>query len=108
MGTRTPSTASSVPSTRSPDGKQLFLVVAFEVAVGDGHTSVAAEGPSCDLYARRTLAAFVLGPVHELHDAAHIILVEARGHDLCHTPVFLDVGFEDGIQDLVGRQGVRV
>jgi hypothetical protein len=56
---------------------QLFFVVAFEVAVGDGHTPVAAEGPARDLYARRGLAAFILGPVHELHDATHIVLLEA-------------------------------
>jgi hypothetical protein len=52
-------------------------VVTFEITVGDGHTSVAAEGSARDLYARWGLAAFVLGPVHELHDATHIVLIEA-------------------------------
>jgi hypothetical protein len=57
--------------------KCLLFVVAFEVAVGDGHTPVAAEGPARDLYARGSLAALVLGPVHKLHDATHIVLLEA-------------------------------
>src|SRR5215207_1445992 len=69
-------------SGRLHEGKQnvaakLFFVVAFEVAVGDGHAPVTAERPARDLYARRGLAAFVLGPVHELHDVTHIILLEA-------------------------------
>src|SRR5918994_2358721 len=86
----------------------LFLVVSFEVAVRYRHATVAAEGAARYFYARGGLAALVFGAVYELDDAADVFFVEARGHDLGYPHVLFDVGLEDGVEDVVGRERVGV
>src|SRR4028118_1997455 len=80
----------------------------FMPAGGGGAAAVAAEGAARDLDAGWGLAALVLGPVHEADDAPDVVLVEAGGQDLGDALVLLYVGLEDGVEDLVGREGVGV
>src|SRR3712207_2454611 len=100
--------ASSLPNSRtvppgnrteSPGGR--LLAPAFAAAVGDGHAAVTAKGAGGDLYAGRSLAALVLGPVPELHGASHVLLLEAGGDDLSDPLVLLYVSLQDRVEDLI-------
>src|SRR5829696_3722774 len=105
--TSPPSTAASSPvlsptassTLKSDEDRPVLLLraalvsVFFAVAIGNRHTPISPKGAGGDLYACWGLAAFVFGPVYQAHGAFF---------------VFFDVGFEDRVEYLVGRQGVHV
>ena len=76
--------------------------------VGDRHAPVPPERLGRHLHSRGGLAALVLGQDDQPHDLAHQLLVEAGVHQLGSRQVALDVGLEDGVEDVVGRQALVV
>src|ERR687890_2605959 len=105
-------TANSTPKSYGDRAVRLLraalVSVFFAVAIGNWHTPISPKGAGGDLYACWGLAAFVFGPVYQAHGAFYVFFVEASGDDLANTLVFFDVGLEDRVEDLVGRQGVHV
>src|SRR5207302_10455214 len=78
------------------------------ITVGDGQGAVAAEVAGRGLDAGWGLAALVFVEVDHPHYTPDDGLVEAHSDDLLEAAVVLDVGLEDGIEDLVGRQAVGI
>ena len=78
-------------------------------AVRDRDAAVAAEGLLVHLDAGRRLPALVFGEVDEARDALrHLERREAPAGDLLGREVVLDVGLEQRIELLVGRQRLVV
>ena len=80
----------------------------FPKPIRNRQPSIPSKSLRRDLHPRGGLAAFVFVAVHHADYAADGILVESHRGDLLGATIFLDVGFEDGIEGLVGRQGVLV
>src|SRR5947207_8068542 len=76
--------------------------------VSNRQAPVLSEGPRRDLYARRRLAALVLGAVHQPQHVVHGRLVVAQLDDLLRRTVLLDVEAQNRIEHLVGRQRILV
>ncbi len=77
-------------------------------ALGDGHSAAEAEGAGGDFEAWGHLFAFVFGEVDESDDAVDGGLVEAAGDDVVDGLFLFDVAFDDGVEDVVGGEGVLV
>ena len=78
------------------------------VAVRDREPAVLAQGARRDADAWRRLAALVFGLVDHANDALHERAVVAHRHDPVHLPVLLDVGAQDRVEHLVGRESVGI
>src|SRR4051794_38695455 len=96
-------TAASVAARRLLDSKRLA-----DEAVGDWQAAVAAEGAWRDLDAWRGLPPLVLRAVDHLHDAVDDLGVGALGDYLVAAAIVLDVGLEDRVEHVIGRQGILV
>src|ERR1017187_3122691 len=78
------------------------------VAAGDRISPVAAEGAAAHADARRCLTALVFVAFHEIQNTSDRLSIEAPHGNLVHRKIFLDEGFQNGVQDLVRRQAVGV
>src|SRR2546428_11900957 len=78
------------------------------VSVRDRHPPIFPERPVCDLHPRRRLATFVLATVHERDDLLDRAAIEAGSDQVGEALVLFHVSPNDGIEDLVGRQGILV
>src|SRR5262245_29644028 len=81
---------------------------AFTPAVGDRETPVTAEGLERDLWTRWILPPLVLRYVHHADHLVDQVRVEACSHDVRASAVLLDIIVEDVVEQLIGRQRVRV
>src|SRR5215212_4289044 len=88
-----------------PVARNLLL---FGIPVRYRHAAISAEGAARYFYACGGLATFVFCPVYELDYAPDVVFFEAGVHDLGYSHVFFDVGFQDGVKDIVWWKGVRV
>ncbi len=100
---------------RTSQGDRLDLpVVAGSVhevldeGVGDGHAPVLAEGARGEFDAHRPLAALVLAGLDLADDREHQLAVVPRARDLLYPAALLDVHLQDGVEHLVGGQGIGV
>ncbi len=84
----------------------LFSVTA--VTVRNRHAPVFSQRAVRDLDPGRRLPALVFRAVEHLPDPAHRRLVVAARHDPVEGKLFLDVGGQDVVEDLVGRQRVLI
>ena len=76
--------------------------------VRDRQAPVAAERLRADLDPGRRLAALVLGAVDEPDHLVDDLLGQAAADQLLAALVLLDVGLEDRVEQVVGRQRVLV
>ena len=75
---------------------------------GDGEASAGAEGFGSDFEAGGGLAAFVFVGLHGVDDPVDGGGIESFGDDVVLGCVVVHVAFQDGVQDIVGREGILV
>src|SRR5918992_140132 len=78
------------------------------VAVDNGQTPVFAEGPGGYLDPRGGLAALVFVAVNGGNDLTHRLRVKAHLHHFLIAVILLHVSLDDGVQFLIGRQGIII
>src|SRR5262249_48532061 len=89
-------------------GKTEDLALAVAEPAGNRVPPIAAEVPSRHLYARRSLAALVFGPVKQVLDPGHQLEGIPLGDDVGYGQLVFHQVFEHGVELLVGRQAVLV
>src|SRR5205809_76316 len=78
------------------------------ISVGDRQATIFAERFRRNLDAGWGLAALVLAAIDHQDDAADDVTIVAEADDLFQAAVFFDVGVEDRVEHLVGRQAIDI
>ena len=91
------------------DMSLLFEFGLWDEALGDGKWAAEAEGARGDFEAGRGLLALVFVAIDEQGDVSNQLQVVAKVVGNLHGRFhFLDIGLQDAVQHVVGRQGVLV
>ena len=88
--------------------RQGRAALAGAVAVDDREAAVAAEVAAGDFDARGRLAAFVFAAVDKGRREVNGAGGHSAGDHFAAAAVVLDIGFEDGVENVVGREGILV
>ena len=84
------------------------MLLELSVPVDNGQPAVFSEGLGGDLHTGWGLTPFIFVPIHGGHDLTNHLGVVTHAHDILVTPVFLNVGLDDTVQDVVWGQGVFI
>src|SRR5579884_2237118 len=78
------------------------------ISVRDGQSSVTSKGAGRDLHSWRGLTALVLADVYEAHDPLDCLALKTHCQYLLKASIILDIGFENRVQYIVGRQAIGI